>query len=59
MAWCRQEQAITWANVDLDGCRHMASIGPNELIDMYHNTAVNVRLDMYHNIIRNDNNIMP
>ena len=24
-------QAITWANVDPDRCRHMASLGPNEL----------------------------
>ena len=28
MAW---QQAITWANVDPDLCRHMASLGPNEL----------------------------
>ena len=32
MAWCRQQQAITWANVDPDLCRHMASLGRNELI---------------------------
>ena len=25
--------AITWANVDPVLCRHMASLGPNELID--------------------------
>ena len=34
MAWCRQatkQQAITWANVDLDLCRHMVSLGHNEL----------------------------
>ena len=30
MAWCRQ--AITWANVDLDPCCYMASLGPNELL---------------------------
>ena len=29
MAWCRQAQAITWANVDRDLCRHMASLGQN------------------------------
>ena len=29
MAWCRQ--AINWANIDPDLCRHMASLGPNEL----------------------------
>ena len=27
-----RQQAITWANVDPDLCRHMASLGPNELI---------------------------
>ena len=26
------QQAITWANVDLDLCPQMASLGPNELI---------------------------
>ena len=26
-----RQQAITWANVDPDLCRHMASLGPNEL----------------------------
>ena len=31
MAWCHQQQAITWANVDPDLCRHMVSLGPNEL----------------------------
>ena len=31
MAWCRQEQAITWATVDSDLRRHMASLGHNEL----------------------------
>ena len=35
--WFRQwlgairQQAITWANVDLDPCRHMTSLGHNEL----------------------------
>ena len=28
--WFRY-QAITWTNVDLDPCRHMASLGHNEL----------------------------
>ena len=27
-----RQQAITWANVDTDPCRHMASLGHNELI---------------------------
>ena len=31
MAWCRQQEAITWTNVDPDLCRHMASLGHNEL----------------------------
>ena len=31
MAWCRRQQAITWINVDLDLCRHMASLGHIEL----------------------------
>ena len=26
-----RQQAITWASVDPDRCRHMASLGPNEL----------------------------
>ena len=26
-----RQQAITWANVDPDLCRHMASLGLNEL----------------------------
>ena len=29
VAW--RQQAITWANVDQDLCRHMASLGYNEL----------------------------
>ena len=28
-----RQQAITWANVDLDPCRHMTSLGHNELIE--------------------------
>ena len=32
MAWCLRQQASTWANVDLDLCRHMASLGHNELM---------------------------
>ena len=31
MAWCWQHQAITWANVDIDLCRHMTPSGQNEL----------------------------
>ena len=27
-----KQQAITWANVDLDLCRHVASLGLNKLI---------------------------
>ena len=27
-----RQQAITWTNVDLDPCRHMTSLGHNELI---------------------------
>ena len=30
MAWRRQAKAITWANVDTDLCRHMASLCHNE-----------------------------
>ena len=29
-----RQQAITWANVDPDFCRHMASLGHNELNDI-------------------------
>ena len=32
MAWCGQAEAITSANVDPDLCRHMASLGHNELM---------------------------
>ena len=32
MAWCRCQQAIAWANVDPDLCRHTVSLDPNELI---------------------------
>ena len=31
MAWCRQAQNITWANVDKDLCKHTASLGRNKL----------------------------
>ena len=31
MAWCRQ--ATYWAKVDLDLCRHMASLSHNVLIN--------------------------
>ena len=31
MACAVRQQAITWANVDPDICRHMASLGHNEL----------------------------
>ena len=33
------EQAITWANVDPDLCRHMASLGHNELTTMIERTG--------------------
>ena len=29
MTWCHQAKAITWAKVDPDSCRHMASLGHN------------------------------
>ena len=32
MAWCRQAQANTWANVDIDFRRHMASRDHIELM---------------------------
>ena len=31
MAWCVRQQTITCANVDSHLCRHMASLGQNEL----------------------------
>ena len=31
MAWCRQATSHTWANVDLNVCHYMASLGHNEL----------------------------
>ena len=27
------QQAISWTNVDLDSCRHMTSLGQNELLN--------------------------
>ena len=30
-----RQQAITWTNVDLDPCRHMASLGHNELTNLH------------------------
>ena len=35
MACAIRQQAITWANVDPDLRRHMASLGLNELTDVY------------------------
>ena len=36
MAWCRQATShYTWANVDPDLCRHMVSLGHNELNMIY------------------------
>ena len=32
MAYAVMQQAITLANVNLDLCRNMASLGPNELM---------------------------
>ena len=29
------QQTIIWANVDLDPCRHMMSLGHNELTHQY------------------------
>ena len=31
MAWAVRQQAITWANNDPDLCRHVVSLGHNEL----------------------------
>ena len=36
MAWGRQAQAITWANVDPDLCRQLASLAHNELTYIWH-----------------------
>ena len=30
-ALCRQQHTITWANIDLDLCRHVASLGHNAM----------------------------
>ena len=35
MAWCLRQQAITWANVDPDLWRHVASLGHIELNQSY------------------------
>ena len=34
MAWWCQQEAINWDNVNPDLCRHMASFGHSDLIDM-------------------------
>ena len=47
MAWCRQQQAITWANVDPDLCRHMVLQGHNELIKLRAN-RVHICLNALH-----------
>ena len=45
MAWCRQATTITWANVVPDHCRHMPSLGLNE-INLHNKTDVPLkRLD--------------
>ena len=32
MTWCRQETShVTWANIDLDLCRFLATVGDNML----------------------------
>ena len=37
--WCHQQQVITWANVGSDLCRHMLSLGHNEL-NLQHDSAL-------------------
>ena len=41
-----RQQAITWANVDQDPCRHMTSLGHNELTDgqMWKTVADNIAI---------------
>ena len=54
MAWCRQQQAITWTNVDQDLQRHMASLGPNELTHLPLVQRIYISVS-----IGSDNGLMP
>ena len=38
-----RQQAITWANVDTDLCRHMASLGHNRMAWQWAETLVDIR----------------
>ena len=42
-----RQQAITWTNVDLDPCRHMASLGHNELTMTWHATFAGIYIWFY------------
>ena len=42
-----RQHAITWTSVDLDLQRHMASLGPNELIINDNSEAANIALLQY------------
>ena len=46
MAFAVRQQTITWSNVDPDLCRHMMSLGQDELIDV----IALVLPNMHHNI---------
>ena len=49
MAWCRQAASHTWANVDPDLCRQMASLGLNELIlNERHHAATTLNIFVRH-----------
>ena len=42
--WDIFQQAITWTNVDPDLCRHMASLGLNELTFLTHGNKTKSKL---------------
>ena len=47
-----RQQAITWANVDPDLCRHMASLGHNEVMKYRHDIALSFNNGVQY-VIRN------
>ena len=42
-----RQHAITWANIDLDLCRHMASLGLNELTHLPMATICRLHFEMH------------
>ena len=51
MACAVRQQTITWANVDSDLCRHIASLGHNDLTTV---TWLNDKISVHYNNIYNN-----